>query len=415
MRPVRGGSPGASHCRNRTLCYISVMENARSSTGTALAAVIWIGACTQSGSPRPDSQATSPQLDARPGWHPFSNANCVDPSELDSGPPATFDVTGCLWHTLDNGRALAVFIWTNRAGEVQIAPYGLTNHVSPGVDAQGQPALFGFARGQFAVPLDGSQVTWAILGQSVTVSQASPDCGSACSYYDQPGCIDCPGHWVDTCTVACGDGVCGDGETCDSCPADCDCSSLVPLVDCVIPLGGGRKLVSFGYNNKASTDARLEIGPEDQFLSGQPARGQPVLFQAGEHHSVFQVTYDGPDVTWMLAGSPVTVPSDAPLCSQNCGSSCPSGTTCVADECQGSCGDGQCFEDCDSCPDDCGCPAGAVCCGGGCHTLPSCGGIGLECGTDDTCGFHVDCGLCPDGQACLHNSCEPICPVDPGT
>jgi hypothetical protein len=128
----------------------------------------------------------------------------------------------------------------------------------------------------------------------------------------------------------------------------------------------------------------------------------------GEHHSVFQVTYGGPDVTWMLAGNALTVPSDAPLCSQNC-SSCPKGTICVADACLGSCGDGLCFEDCNTCPDDCACAAGMVCFGAGCATPVACGGVGIECGTVDSFGVHVDCGPCPDGQACLGNFCEPIC------
>jgi hypothetical protein len=308
-----------------------------------------------------------------------------------------------------SGRTLAVFTLINRTGLEQAAPYGPANHVSPGADAQGQPDSFTIGGGAwFAVPFDGSLATWAILGQSVTVSQASPDCGSACGYIQEVGP---DGFWVDTCTHSCGDGVCDDVESCNSCPADCDCSSLVPLVDCVIPLGGGKKLVSFGFNNGASSGGGLEIGPENQFLSGQPSRGQPVHFEVGEHHSVFQVTYGGPDVTWMLAGNAVTVPSDAPLCSQNCGS-CPRGTTCVADECQGSCGDGLCVEDCNSCPDDCGCPAGNVCCGSGCYNPRYCShdGVGLECGTDDSCGFHVDCGPCPDGQACLDHLCLPLCP-----
>jgi hypothetical protein len=191
-------------------------------------------------------------------------------------------------------------------------------------------------------------------------------------------------------------------------------------VDCVIPLEGGEKLVSFGYNNRATAGATLEIGIENQFLSGQPARGQPVYFHVGEHHSVFQVTYGGPNVTWTLAGNAVTVLSDAPLCSQNC-DPCPTGTTCVADKCQGSCGDGLCAgigEYCGNCPDDCACDADKVCFHESCRTPPVCGpgGVGLECGTSDDYGVHVDCGPCPDGKGCNRSHlCEPICPIDPGT
>ena len=400
------------------------MDHHRATTGigAVLATFIWVVACTHSGQPQPDAQQSGqPQPDAQSSADTASldvvaSGSCLYPWQWQfDAPPATFEVTGCQWHTLDGGKTLAVFTWTNRTGQEQATPYGPANHVSPGADAQGQPTRFPFPGGsRFAVPFDGSLATWSILGQSVTVSQASPDCGSACESYDQPGCIDCVGHWVDRCTVACGDGVCDDGESCGTCPADCACSALVPLVDCVIPLDGGKKLVSFGYNNGGSTEGGLEIGPDNQFLSGQPARGQPVHFQVGEHHSVFQVTYGGPDVTWMLAGNALTVPPDAPLCSQNCGS-CPQGSICVADQCRGSCGDGLCVEGCNDCPDDCACPAPEVCCGG-CYNPSYCAhdGVGMECGTDDTCGFHVDCGPCPDGQACLDHFCEPICLTQSG-
>jgi hypothetical protein len=391
--------------------------------GAVLAALILAEACTQSGPPNlpPNTDAASadtssadapsadlPTTDVARVDAVLGTGACLDPRQLDSGQPATFVATGCQ-HAMAGGRMLAVFTWTNRTGQAQTAPYGPANHVSPGSDAQGQPAWFPIGgSASFAVPFDGSLATWSVLGQSVTASQASPDCGLACSYLQLAGP---DGFLVDTCTHACGDGVCDDVESCQSCPADCDCSSLVPLVDCVIPLDSGEKLVSFGYNNRGSAGGGIEIGPDNQFLPGQPARGQPVHFQVGEHHSVFQVTYGGPDVTWMLAGNTVAVSPDAPLCSQTCGS-CPTGTTCVADQCQGSCGDGLCVEGCGDCPDDCACPGNSVCLGATCGTPPACGGVGMECGTSDTFGVHVDCGPCPDGQGCSNNLCQHLCPID---
>jgi len=385
-----------------------------------------ISACSKSTPARPDAQPATGQGDAGTIFLPtdaktvYSSASCMDPAlAIDLAPPpraANLDVDGCLWHTLDGGRSLAVFWWTNQTGQVQQAPYGPSNHVSPGADAQGQATSFAVARsGTFAVPFDGSPETWTILGQAVTVSQTSPDCASACSFYEQYGCLDCGGKMWDLCTVACGDGVCGKDETCSTCPADCDCSALVPLVDCVLPVDGDRKLVSFGYRNSASTGAGLEVGADNQFLVGQPSRGQPVHFDVGVRHAVFQVTYSGPDVPWMLAGNTITAPADAPLCTQNCPSACPRGTLCVAGECRGSCGDGLCVEGCADCPDDCACGGDSICLGTSCGSPPRCGGAGPQCGIIEQFGVTKDCGPCPAGSACnaLH-LCALLCSVDAG-
>ena len=392
-------------------------EHRLARVGAVLVALAGTGACGGAQPSQMDAQIADAPSDAEPRIlldvrQVSGGGNCMDPAHLDAEPPAIFEVTACRHTTLKGGRVLAVFTWRNRTGQEQAAAYGPANHVSPGPDAQGQPSRFPVAGGnRFAVPFDGSWVAWTILGQTVAVSPDTPDCGDSCDSYGLAGPDSYP---VDLCPDACGDGVCNYGEWCDSCPADCDCSSLYPLVDCVIPLPDGNKLVSFGYDNRAATGAALNIGPENRFLSGEPWRSQPVLFKAGAHHSVFQVTHGGDDVTWMLAGTAVTVSPDTPLCSQNCVSSCPRGSTCVADRCQGSCGDGLCIEGCDYCPDDCTCAAGNVCVGGGCYNPPYCGhdGIGLECGVSETCGVRVDCGPCPDGQACnsMH-FCEPICAV----
>jgi hypothetical protein len=380
-------------------------------TCAVLATLVWAWSCTASKPPRPDGAGGA---DAH-----TPDAYCLGPGQLDAVPAPIFEVNGCQ-HTRDTGPMLAVFTWTNRTGQKVAAPYGPANHVSPGAEAQGQPSQFSIAGGgRFAVPFDGSLATWTILGQSVSVSQASPDCGEVCGYFQLAGP---DGFWVDTCTFACGDGVCDHGveygagaESCQLCPTDCDCSSLFPLVDCVVPLDGGLKLVSFGYDNRGSVAVDLEMGPGNQLLPGNPLRGQPDRFEVGEHHSVFQVTYDGPDVTWMLVGKSATVGPDAPLCSQTCDSSCAGGTTCVAGDCRSSCGDGLCVEeDCYSCLDDCACAAPKVCSGGGCRTPPACGNapLALRCGISEPfVGIHVDCGPCPEGQGCHGNHCSPLCPT----
>jgi len=182
--------------------------------GAVLAALILAEACTQSRSPNlpPNTDAANadlPSADVARVDTVSGTGACLDPRQLDAGQPATFEATGCQ-HTMAGGRMLAVFTWTNRTGQAQTAPYGPANHVSPGSDAQGQSPWFPIGgSSRFAVPFDGSLATWFVFGQSVTVSQASPDCGSACSYFQLAG----PDAFlVDTCTHACGDGVCDDVE-----------------------------------------------------------------------------------------------------------------------------------------------------------------------------------------------------------
>lgn len=71
------------------------------------------------------------------------------------------------------------------------------------------------------------------------------------------------------------------------------------------------------------------------------------------------------------------------------------------------CGNGSCdpseAENCDSCPEDCGCAGGEVCNGGVCCT-PQC--EGLECG-DNGCGGV--CGDCPGGTCFGGTCCFPQC------
>jgi hypothetical protein len=408
------------------MLHLMIMNSHASAAGCILAVLGLAGGCARSTRPpadahgqAPDAEFVTPRPDALP-THPSSSSCLTSAEVIDIGPPprpVNLEIGGCLWHTLDTGRALAVFWWSNRTGQVQAAPYGPTNQVSPGADAQGQPASFFVPGGdKFAVPFQGTPETWTILGQSVTVSQDSEDCGSTCSFYEQYLCLDCGGHLWDLCTVACGDGVCDAGETCSTCPADCDCSGLVPLVDCMLPAADGKKLVSFGYRNDAAVGAGVDVGPDNQLLAGQASRGQPTHFEVGVHHSVFQISYGGPEVPWMLAGTTVAATAGTPLCSQGCASECPRGAVCVAGQCQTSCGDDLCAaEGCADCPDDCACPGDMICLGTSCGNPPRCGGVGPQCGVIEQFGVSADCGPCPDGQGCnaLH-LCDPLCSVDAG-
>jgi hypothetical protein len=337
---------------------------------------------------------------------------CADPALLDAGAPE-FYATGCP-HAVDAGVELAVFSWANRTGQTQSVPYGSLNQVSPGAAAQGQSESFAIgATGMFAVPLAASPVTWTILGRTVTVSAGSADCAGTCVGMQLAGP---DSYQVDACTTACGDGTCDKTESCQTCPADCDCTSLEPLVDCVSIDASGKRHASFGYRNTAMLGAGIAVGPQNHLAPGDDAQSQPVFFPPGEQHGVFNVTYSSAAPTWTLGSSAVTATDGAPTCPQTCTGDCGQGAVCVGATCQASCGDGWCDgeEDCNSCAADCGCGE-QVCYHGGCAGLPQCGEEGPECGSIDSFGVHLDCGPCPDGLACLANNvCAPLCSADGG-
>ena len=333
---------------------------------------------------------------------------CVDGASLTLFAPV-FELQGCR-HAADAGVDFAVFSWANRTGQVQSVPYGPLNRVLPGLLAQGQGESFAIdARGTFRVPMTDS-VTWTILGRSLTVSADSADCGETCSeLLGGPDFAE-----IDSCTSACGDGTCDEGESCRDCPADCDCSALEPLLDCVSPAADGKRYASFGYRNAGLQGAGIAIGPDNQLTPGDQARKQPVFFPPGEQHHVFTVTYASAELGWLLGTSSVTATDDAPACAQSC-TDCAPGIACVGDTCRASCGDGRCGggEDCDSCPTDCTCGPN-VCYHGGCATVATCGGFEVNCGAVDSFGVHLDCGACPDGLVCASNWCSPVCPSDGG-
>ncbi len=325
--------------------------------------------------------------------------------------PPKFEIDPCV-HSTAAGDNLAVFDWSNRSGVAQVAPYGSTNQISASSEPQGQPEYFEIGTsGRVIVPLAGDTVTWTILGESVSVSSDSPECGDRCLERHLAGPDE---YYEDTCATWCGDGECSAGETCASCPSDCDCSALEPLLDCVVVREDGKLTASFGYRNGSDDAAVIVGGPDNGFSPGEAARAQPTYFLPGETHHAFLVTFEGDELTWSLGGLSVTANAAAQPCEGGC-SDCPAEFSCVEGECRGSCGDGVCTEgDCASCPTDCACPAMDICLpSGGCFDAPRCG-VEAYCGTLDSYGNHLDCGDCPDGETCVLNVCHPICGSDGG-
>jgi hypothetical protein len=344
---------------------------------------------------------------------PFATPRCADRKMASEAPP-TFVLDGCA-HTTDAGVHLAIFRWKNYTGRLQVTPYGPDNGVAPGAAAQGQPESFPIGgSGQFAVLLEGSNITWTILGHSMTIGQHSGECGESCQSEGRCNLHVC-GSPLDTCRKACGDGMCTEAESCRSCPRDCDCASLEPLVDCVRALPDGSKLASFGYRNSANRAAAISRGPENRFSPGEENRNQPTFFEIGEMHHRFQVQYSGPDPTWTIAGRSATVGSDTPLCADECAASCPHGASCIGTECLTVCGDGLCADDegCLACA-DCACGTGQVCWREYSCAHPTICGVEAYCGVHEHYGVRVDCGSCPDGLGCVSGECLPMCSSDAG-
>lgn len=355
----------------------------------------------------PPTLDTNPEGSAPPPLPLVGESRCVDPALVRASFP-TFRIGGCV-HTAASGAQAAVFHWDNLTGSVQSASYGRDNRVVPGAAAQGQPETFPVGgSGRFIVQFDGSDVTWSVLGLSLSLSPSSDDCADQCL---RPlGCIHCGSE--DVCKEACGDGRCDESESCESCPGDCRCGAIEPFVDCVRALDDGTKVASFGFHNSGTSAGGVPYGPDNRFTTGDERRGQPVYFETGEFHHRFQVRYSGVDPAWTLMGRVVTVGPDTPACADECGRTCSFGTICIGGDCLTACGDGACTERCDTCS-DCGCGFDEVCFEGGCANPPRCG-IEAECGLRDDFGVHVDCGACPAGLACVANVCEPLCAVDGG-
>jgi hypothetical protein len=368
--------------------------------GRIVAAMI-LTACSPEVHRTYDSQPTA---DGGSSLPVLSTIQCVAAGvgEKDAG-AAAFQLDACA-RTVDGGTE-AVFEWTNSLPDPTTVPFGPTNQVTPGTQARGQPETFlGADTGRFVVVYTGPSVSWTLLDQSVTASLSTKTCDQECV---GSGLAGPDSYYFDTCTIACGDGRC-DEERCSSCPDDCDCASIEPILDCVSVTADGKHQASFGYRNTSPHGGGIAFGPQNAFSPGEAVRSQPAFFPPGEYHDVFAVTYEEPDLTWTLGTRSVKATPDTPACAGTC-TNCAPGILCLRDKCISSCGDGYCLEgDCLRCPADCGCTSGNICFYGPCATPPKCG-FSAECGTQVQFGVHIECGPCKDGWACVSNVCRPVC------
>jgi Coenzyme PQQ synthesis protein D (PqqD) len=78
---------------------------------------------------------------------------------------------------------------------------------------------------------------------------------------------------------------------------------LIPFLECVTDNGNGTFTAHFGYVNQTSHRIVVPLGPDNKFDPSPHDRGQPTIFDPGEHSEVFQVTFNGTDgkkIEWLL-------------------------------------------------------------------------------------------------------------------
>jgi len=91
---------------------------------------------------------------------------------------------------------------------------------------------------------------------------------------------------------------------------------VVPILDCVYRTSTGNLLAVYGYDNQNNQNVTIpvDVVPSNYFSPDPKFRGQPVIFLAGRHDSVFSVEFDGGStLSWTLLGTTVTA-SAANVC-----------------------------------------------------------------------------------------------------
>jgi hypothetical protein len=76
---------------------------------------------------------------------------------------------------------------------------------------------------------------------------------------------------------------------------------LIPTLECVDNNGDGTYTAHFGYVNTGGSVITLPVGPKNMFVGGDKDRGQPIVFNPGDHPSEFTVVFGALDtVKWLL-------------------------------------------------------------------------------------------------------------------
>ena len=88
---------------------------------------------------------------------------------------------------------------------------------------------------------------------------------------------------------------------------------MVPLLECVEQLDGGKYLAHWGYENKNDTTVEA-TGDQNSFSPYLSDRGQPTAFAAGRVEDHFQVEFNGSELIWSLTGNKASASSNSKKC-----------------------------------------------------------------------------------------------------
>jgi hypothetical protein len=96
-------------------------------------------------------------------------------------------------------------------------------------------------------------------------------------------------------------------------------NDVIPILDCVSYLGGGKYLAYFGYKNESLSTQQIPIGEQNRFDPIPKDRGQPTSFPPGRSdeypNSPFSVEFDeGTELIWHLTSNSVVAKMTSPYC-----------------------------------------------------------------------------------------------------
>jgi hypothetical protein len=248
---------------------------------------------------------------------------------------------------------------------------------------------------------------------------ATPIWGCVDQYICDPSCVadptpspiaDCPngscgtGETCYTCEADCGacpscpDGTCNNGETCSTCPDDCGA-----CVSC-----GDGICNNYETCSSCSADCGACVGGCDPVVADVKADGSdaPITVYSGQ---VYTISWSSTFATYCSLEGSDRATSGSIIDSETiagtyyydlgCYSDCSSDADRVTVEVSGGCGDGSCsgFENCLSCPADCGaCPA----------YFSWWQTIGGHAGAETSSGYSIF-SFIPSDTVCLEPSCYP--------
>ncbi|MEP6988159.1 MAG: hypothetical protein ABI970_21325, partial [Chloroflexota bacterium] len=184
----------------------------------------------------------------------------------------------------DSSSYIAYFGYKNENDQLVSIPIGYSNKFSPSPDNQSQPSKFepGQQHFVFSVKFSGSNLTWTLKGpdgqtRSITASKYSTPCATPPPTPTQP---------------------------------------VTPKVECVADEGDGMYEAHFSYSNPNAVGVNIPVGYKNKFTPSPSDRGQVTTFIPGDHDGVFEVYFDGSNLSWMLGSITVTANANTVACTE---------------------------------------------------------------------------------------------------